>query len=288
MVGAGASAASAWQRRSQDGLVHEGLTREQSASADVRRWMPAAWSSTALSAQGYQQPVSQFVDTYADWQIAGEIPSLWEVVEQARPSVLLRLTGVSGLFNEPLVRQMAPNTAHDRSSSRCQNPTADCESDPAGPDHLDGRRGDRRDGQPFDDVEFDGRAACGRSGQQRVRVPGHRLRRRARALPLDQRHDDHRDRRSRWPTTRRVTMPRANASFRRSATCARSAWWLPRALLAVALRESLDPRRRPRRERPSRRSRPTIARVRGNRATCPMCWSGRVCNGRERQADGAR
>ena len=70
----------------QDGLVYEGLSREQ-----ARRQMfvldAAGLVVEGVSAQGYQLAVSQFVATYAEWSLQGEIPSLLEVIEQARAPV---------------------------------------------------------------------------------------------------------------------------------------------------------------------------------------------------------
>ena len=169
VVGAGAGGVGV-AKAIQDGLVHEGLTREQ-----ARRQMfvmdAGGLVVDGVSAQGYQQPVSQFVDTYADWQIAGEIPSLWEVVEQARPSVLLGLTGVSGLFNEPLVRQMARNTARPVIFP-LSNPTANCEAIPL--DLITWTDGAAivATGSPFDDVEFDGRRHAVGQGNNAFVFPG--------------------------------------------------------------------------------------------------------------------
>ena len=77
--------------------MHEGLSREQ-----ARRQMfvmdVGGLVVEGVSAQGYQLPVSQDPATYADWSISGEVPGLLEVIEQARPTVLLGLTGVSWLF----------------------------------------------------------------------------------------------------------------------------------------------------------------------------------------------
>ena len=110
----------------QDGLVHEGLSREQ-----ARRQMFVVDAGGLVvedvTAQPYQLPVSQFTETYADWEIVGPVPALLEIVTQARPTVLLGLTGVGGLFSEPVIRHMSMNTPRPIIFP-LSNPTANCEA----------------------------------------------------------------------------------------------------------------------------------------------------------------
>jgi len=138
----------------QHGLVHHGLSREQ-----ARRQMfvmdAGGLVVEGISAQGYQLPVSQFADTYADWTVGGEIPSLLEVVEQARPTILLGLTGVAGLFSEPLVRRMARN-AERPIIFPLSNPTSNCEAIPADLITWTDGKAIVATGSPFDDVEYEG------------------------------------------------------------------------------------------------------------------------------------
>jgi malate dehydrogenase (oxaloacetate-decarboxylating) len=154
----------------QDGLVHEGLSREQ-----ARRQMfvmdIGGLVVEDVHAQQYQLPVSQFRETYSDWSIDGEVPSLLEVVIQAKPTILLGLTGVSGLFNEPLVRQMAKNTERPIIFP-LSNPTSNCE---AVPDDLilwtDGKA-IIATGSPFPDVSYEGRRISVGQGNNAFVFPG--------------------------------------------------------------------------------------------------------------------
>ncbi len=90
----------------QDGLVHEGLSREQ-----ARRQMfimdEFGLVVEGISPDAYKKPIMQFADTYQNWDISGNIPSLLEVIANAKPTVLLGLTGVSGLFNQDVIEAMA-------------------------------------------------------------------------------------------------------------------------------------------------------------------------------------
>ena len=169
VVGAGAGGVGV-AKAIQDGLVHEGLTREQ-----ARRQMFVVDAGGLVvedvSAQGYQLVVSQFADTYADWQLSGEVPTLWEVVEQAQPTVLLGLTGVSGLFNEPLVRQMARNTPRPVIFP-LSNPTANCEAIPLDLIHWTDGSAIVATGSPFDDVEHEGQRYAVGQGNNAFVFPG--------------------------------------------------------------------------------------------------------------------
>jgi len=169
VVGAGAGGVGV-AKAIQDGLVHEGLTREQ-----ARRRMfvmdVGGLVVEGVSAQGYQLPVSQYPDTYADWAIAGETPSLLEVIEQARPGVLLGLTGVSGLFNEPIVRHMAEN-AERPIIFPLSNPTSNCEAIPQDLVAWTEGRAIVATGSPFDDVEYQGQRHPVGQGNNAFVFPG--------------------------------------------------------------------------------------------------------------------
>jgi malate dehydrogenase (oxaloacetate-decarboxylating) len=149
VVGAGAGGVGV-AKAIQDGLVHEGLSREQ-----ARRQMfvmdAGGLVVEGVSSQGYQLPVSQFPETYAGWRVDGEIPSLLEVIEQGRPTVLIGLTGVCGLFTEPLIRHMAENSARPIVFP-LSNPTANCEAIPQDVMDWTSGRAIIATGSPFADV----------------------------------------------------------------------------------------------------------------------------------------
>ena len=107
VVGAGAGGVGV-AKIIQDGLVREGLTREQ---ARKQMFIVDEFGLVVegISSDTYKKPIMQFKKTYQDWQISGEIPSLLEVIQQAKPSILLGLTGVSGLFTQDVIEAMAEN-----------------------------------------------------------------------------------------------------------------------------------------------------------------------------------
>ncbi|MCB1803066.1 MAG: NAD-dependent malic enzyme [Gammaproteobacteria bacterium] len=169
VVGAGAGGVGV-AKAIQDGLVHAGLSREQ-----ARRQM-FVMDATGLvvegvSAQGYQRIVAQDPATYADWQITGEVPSLWEVIEQSGVTMLLGLTGVAGLFNEPLVRRLAANTERPVIFP-LSNPTSNCEAIPLDLITWTDGRAIVATGSPFEDVEYDGQRYSVGQGNNAFVFPG--------------------------------------------------------------------------------------------------------------------
>lgn len=153
VVGAGAGGVGV-AKAIQDGMVHLGLSVEQ-----ARRQMfvmdVGGLVVEGVTAQNYQLPVAQFPDSYADWTIAGNVPSLMEVLEQGGATILLGLTGVPGLFNEPLIRQMAAN-AEQPIICPLSNPTSNCEAVPEDIVRWTDGRAIIATGSPFADVSHAG------------------------------------------------------------------------------------------------------------------------------------
>jgi malate dehydrogenase (oxaloacetate-decarboxylating) len=63
------------------------------------------------SLRDFQRPLAQPDDVYARWNIEGQYPSLLEVVREARPSILIGVSGKPGLFTEEVVRAMRDGNA---------------------------------------------------------------------------------------------------------------------------------------------------------------------------------
>jgi malate dehydrogenase (oxaloacetate-decarboxylating) len=169
VVGAGAGGIGV-AKAIQDGLVHEGLSREQ-ARRQVLVVDAGGLVVEGVSAQPYQLPVSQHRDAYAGWTIAGDLPSLLEVITEARPGVLIGLTGVGGLFTEPLIRHMADNSARPIIFP-LSNPTANCEAIPEDILHWTDGRAIIATGSPFDDVDHQGRRHAIGQGNNAFVFPG--------------------------------------------------------------------------------------------------------------------
>jgi malate dehydrogenase (oxaloacetate-decarboxylating) len=105
VVGAGAGGVGV-AKVIQDGLVHEGLTREQARS---QMFIVDEFGLVieGISPDEYKNPIKQDPNNCADWETKGEIPSLLEVIHNVKPTAMLGLTGVSGLFTERVIQAVA-------------------------------------------------------------------------------------------------------------------------------------------------------------------------------------
>ena len=127
LVGAGAGGLGV-SRAIQAGLMQAGLTQEQ-----ARRRMfvldVGGLIVEGVNEDKYNASVAQFKEVYEDWDIAGEVPDLHEVIKYSGATALMGFTGCAGLFNEQLVKRMAENAAQPIIFP-LSNPNANCEASP--------------------------------------------------------------------------------------------------------------------------------------------------------------
>lgn len=169
VVGAGAGGVGV-ARAIVDGMIKEGLTE-----AEARQRM-FVFDARGLVVDGitkddYKLRVSQYQETYADWEIAGEVPQLMEVIEQGKPTVLLGLSGISSLFSQPIAENMAKNTAMPIIFP-LSNPTSNCEALPE--DIIEWTDGSAivASGSPFADVTYNGKTHVIGQGNNAFIFPG--------------------------------------------------------------------------------------------------------------------
>jgi len=117
----------------------------------------------------------QFKETYQDWQVKGEIPSLLEVIQQAKPSILLGLTGVSGLFTQDVIEAMAENN-DTPVIFPLSNPTSNVEAVPIDIYKWCANKGSGNaivaSGSPFEDVESNNKTYTIGQGNNAFIFPG--------------------------------------------------------------------------------------------------------------------
>ncbi|WP_027158097.1 NAD-dependent malic enzyme [Methylobacter luteus] len=154
----------------QEGMVRDGLSREQ-----ARRQM-FVMDGRGLVVEGtttdaYKLPVAQFADVYENWPINGELPTLMEVISNAKPTVLIGLSGIAGIFNEPIIKAMARSNRHPVIFP-LSNPTANCEAIPE--DIVAWTQGQAivATGSPFADVEYGGHSHPVGQGNNAFIFPG--------------------------------------------------------------------------------------------------------------------
>jgi malate dehydrogenase (oxaloacetate-decarboxylating) len=151
--GAGAGGAGvAWAL--QQGLVRSGLDQEEA------RRRVFVLDSRGLLIEGrpmdtFKQPFAQPATEVEGWGQSGQLPSLYEVVQRSRATVLIGLSGQAASFTQPLIEAMAANVERPIIMP-LSNPTSSAEAIPA--DVVEWTRGLAliATGSPFDDVEHQG------------------------------------------------------------------------------------------------------------------------------------
>ena len=154
----------------REGMVREGLSRD---AATARIWV---LDSKGLLVQGspmddYKRPFAQPRAAVAGWKIAGALPSLHEVVPQAKATVLLGLSGRRGAFDEAVVRAVAKNAAQPIVFA-LSNPTSSCEAVPADVIRWTDGAAIVATGSPFDPVEHGGKTREIGQGNNAFVFPG--------------------------------------------------------------------------------------------------------------------
>jgi len=169
IVGAGAGGVGV-AKVIQDGLVREGLSREQ-----ARRQMyildEFGLVVEGISPDEYKQPIMQFKSTYQDWPLDTEIPTLLDVIHNAQPTILLGLTGVSGLFNQQVIEAMAEQT-ETPIIFPLSNPTANVEAIPEDIFRWTKGRAIVASGSPFPDITIEDKTHTIGQGNNAFIFPG--------------------------------------------------------------------------------------------------------------------
>lgn len=169
VVGAGAGGVGV-AKVIQDGLVREGLTQEQ-----ARRQMyimdEFGLVVEGISPDAYKKPVMQYQDSYETWEINGEIPTVLEVIKNAKPTVLLGLTGVSGLFTQEIIEGMATCT-DEPIIFPLSNPTSNVEAIPQDIFNWTSGKAIIASGSPFSDVIYKGKSQSVGQGNNAFIFPG--------------------------------------------------------------------------------------------------------------------
>jgi len=101
-----------------------------------------------------KKPLAQEAEWLGDWDVSGSI-TLADVIHNARPTVLVGVTGRAGTFTEPVIREMAAHT--DRPIIfPLSNPTSRAEATPADLLVWTDGRALIATGSPFEPVQHDG------------------------------------------------------------------------------------------------------------------------------------
>ncbi|MGH8501953.1 MAG: NAD-dependent malic enzyme [Gammaproteobacteria bacterium] len=137
-----------------EGLVREGLSREE-AHARVFVIDSKGLLVEGRAMEPYKQPFAQSEARVAKWRVAGPIPTMLEVIQNASATALLGLSGQTGAFNQPIVTALCQNTVRPVVFA-LSNPTSVCEALPEDVVKWCEGRAIVATGSPFPDVSYKG------------------------------------------------------------------------------------------------------------------------------------
>ncbi len=171
VYGAGAGGCGvAWAIR--QGMMRDGLS-EAEAAARVLVIDSKGLLTSDRSMETYKKTYAQDPAMIKGWKIAGAVPSLLETIDNARPSVLLGLSGQPRAFNEPVVRAMAAANGDERPIIfPLSNPTSSCEALPEELIEWTDGRAIVATGSPFAPVLYKGKTYTIGQGNNAFIFPG--------------------------------------------------------------------------------------------------------------------
>lgn len=155
----------------KEGLIRAGLTEEQ---AKHKIYILDAHGLVILdeNTESYKISLAHEKTIYQDWGIeANRLPTLLEVITQVKPTTLLGLSGVGGLFTEEIIKLMA--TYNKRPIIfPLSNPTDNCEAQPK--DIIEWSKGTAiiATGSPFADVQYKNQSYTIGQGNNAFIFPG--------------------------------------------------------------------------------------------------------------------
>ena len=137
-------------------MVEEGLTDREARDRFFLIDRPGLLHDGLTGLRSFQQKFVQPRDRIAGWPVGGDAIGLIDVVRNARPTILLGVSGQPNTFTESVVRAMAEHV--DRPIIfPLSNPTSRAEATPADLVTWTEGRALVATGSPFDDVSYGGR-----------------------------------------------------------------------------------------------------------------------------------
>lgn len=137
-------------------MVYEGISEQQAREQIfmVDRWGLLEQGMTGLLS--FQQSLAQPTSIRTQWEVdANTEISLLDVIQKAKPDVLIGVTGVPGLFNQPVIEAMAAGCERPVVMP-LSNPTSRVEAKPADIITWTDGRAIVATGSPFPDVVYKG------------------------------------------------------------------------------------------------------------------------------------
>ncbi len=170
VAGAGAGGAGVALQIIQ-GMQREGLTLEEAKSRVCVMGSRGLVMTEQQPPNSYRLQVSKSAEAIAEWTYNADAPTLMEVIDNFKPTILLGLTGVAGLFTRPIIEKMAENCQHPVICP-LSNPTSSSEALPQ--DISDWTKGKAiiATGSPFPDTLCEGKSTPVGQGNNAFVFPG--------------------------------------------------------------------------------------------------------------------
>ncbi len=153
-VGAGSAGCGIAEQIIQQ-MVTEGISEAQARAHIFMIDRHGLLTENTTGLRDFQQALVQRNDAIANWDFEGEFPSLLDVVREAKPTILIGVSGQAGLFTEEVVKTMHQGVARPIIFP-LSNPSRHVEANPR--DVLEWTRGEAivATGSPFPPVELNG------------------------------------------------------------------------------------------------------------------------------------
>lgn len=138
-------------------MCAEGISEQQARSQIFmvgRNGLLAEGSAELLD---FQQNLAQKITALDNWNIAGKYPSLLEVMQIAKPTVLIGVSGQSGLFTESIIKAMQQGCARPIVFP-LSNPSKKIEATPQQLIEWTDGQAIIATGSPFDPVQYKGQS----------------------------------------------------------------------------------------------------------------------------------
>src|SRR5439155_17109399 len=155
--------------------IRQGMVRDGLSDAEARAHVFVIDSKGLLTAdrsmEPYKKVYAQEPARLAGWKFAGPVPSLLETIENAKPTVLLGLSGLPRAFTEPVVKAMAAGQLRPIIFP-LSNPTSACEALPEELIEWTEGRAIVATGSPFAPVLYKGKTYTVGQGNNAFIFPG--------------------------------------------------------------------------------------------------------------------
>jgi malate dehydrogenase (oxaloacetate-decarboxylating) len=139
-------------------MIDEGLSESEARSRFYLIDRPGLLLEGMPNIMSFQQPFLQQKTALANWKLANDSTiSLEDVVKNAKPTVLVGVSGQPGIFTETIIREMAKNVERPVIFP-LSNPTSRCEAVPTDLMKWTDERAVIGTGSPFDNITKKGKS----------------------------------------------------------------------------------------------------------------------------------